>query len=231
MKKITFLILLGILPLFAQHTSAPIAEVSKFRIGVQGGYGYQLAKIAEDTPPVLMDYSKNLKSGSTLSLDASYFLNDTWGLGLKYSRFGTKESMNNLRFDYFDGSFGYGGVSDQIAVNFIGPSFLTRYDFFNPKHSLIASLSLGYMSYHNNAVLDNQDYSLKGSTLGSALDLGYDYSISKNIIIGALASVSGGSLSKISVDNGISKNTVDFEDDSLQSLARLDISAGLRFKI
>lgn len=203
----------------------------KIRFAVQGGYGYRLAPLADDTPPALQEYSNNLKSGFSLALDAAYFLKPTWGLGLKYSRFGSEESMGNMQVTYPDGGSVQGTISDEISIHFIGPSYISEYAFRNPKHSMYGAISLGYLSYLDRAGMAQQVLEVKGATFGAALDLGYDYTVSKNITLGAQASLTGGSLNKFQVKDGIHERTVTLEEGSQENLSRLDLTAGVKFKI
>ena len=233
MKKTTLLLLLF---LSSQLSFGQIAQDSvplkkEVRIALQGGYAYRLAKLAGDTPPILKDYANGLKSGYSFGLDAVYFLKPSWGLGLKYSRFGSSGSMSNMNITYDDGTGANGNISDDVAINFVGPSYVSKYSTRNPDHTFFGGLSLGYLGYSDKAVLVDQSLKITGATFGAALDLGYDYAISKYITLGAQASLTGGSLSKVTVDYGYTTETRTLEEEQRENLSRLDIGVGLRMKI
>lgn len=108
---------------------------------------------------------------------------------------------------------------------------MSKYALNNSKHSFIGSFSFGYMSYLDESLLVNRNVNIKGSTLGAAIDLGYDFALSKYLSIGAQASLTGGGLSKLKVNDGFTENTINLEDENVESLSRFDLGAGIRFKI
>ena len=55
------------------------------RIGINGGYSYRTAKIAESVPDEFKEYVKGLKSGYHLDGDFTYYFSDKFGVGLKYA--------------------------------------------------------------------------------------------------------------------------------------------------
>lgn len=231
-KPVILLLLLFLVQIsFGQSAIQKAQPKKEFRIAMQGGYSYRIASVAENTPPALKDYVNDLRSGYSFGLDAAYFVQPAHGFGLKYSRYSSKASLPNMRFSFIDGSVSYGTISDDIAINFIGPSYLSQFPLSNPAHVFFGGLSLGYMGYNDNSVVGSHNLNIKGATLGAALDLGYDYAISKYITLGAQASLTGGTLSKLTMDYGTSKETVELDEQNLESLSRLDLSAGLRFKI
>lgn len=233
MRTITSLLLiLFLIQLsFAQSPEEPSENTQQFRIAVQGGYGYRIAPLSKDIPPDLVNYSKNLKSGYSVGLDAAYFVKPNWGLGLKYSQFGTEQSIGNVNISFDDGSSAYGTMADKISIIFVGPSYISQYSLNNPDHTFFGGISLGYMGYRDEALLVDRTFELTGATFGGAVDLGYDYSLSKYITIGAQASLTGGSLTEYTLNDGSSKSSIELEEGSHENLSRLDISAGVRFKI
>lgn len=231
MKNLTYLLLLFVLPIMGQDLNQTTAAKQKFRIATQAGFAQRIAKTSNETPPILREYTKDLKSGYSVGLDASYFVNYNWALGLKYSRFASEGSLKNMQLDFNDGTNAQGTIADDISINFIGPSFMSKYELNNPKHSFMGALSLGYISYLNKSLLVNRNMEIKGSTLGAVFDLGYDFAISKYISLGAQASLTGGALSKLKINDGFSATTLELEDDAMESLSRFDLGAGIRFKI
>lgn len=233
MRKTAFLLLLF---LGAQFTFGQIAQDSvllkkEIRIAFQGGYAYRLAKLSGDIPPALKDYANDLKSGYSYGLDAAYFIKPSWGVGLKYSRFGSTGTMSNMNISYDNGAGANGSISDDITINFIGPSYVSKYATRNPDHTFFGGISLGYLGYSDKAVLVDQDFKITGATFGAALDFGYDYAVSKYITLGAQASLTGGSLGQVKVDYGYTTETLTLEEEQRENLSRLDIGVGLRMKI
>lgn len=216
---------------FGQTSEEVITAGKEFRVAFQGGVAYRLARISGDTPSILKSYAENLKSGYSVGVDAAYFLKPSWGLGIKYNRFGSRAAVTNMAITYDNGSSAYGSISDNISINFFGPSYVSKYTLANPRHIFFGGMSLGYLGYHDDAVLVNRSFQITGATLGAAFDAGYDYKVSKYITLGAQASVVGGTLSRITMQEGTVKTSMDLDEQNRENLSRLDISAGVRFKI
>jgi len=219
---------------FFEKAEVPVGNVTglknykRTRIALNGGYSYLVAKINENVPSDFKDYFKKLKSGYHLGADFNFFISESWGLGVKGVYFHTSNSIDDIYVIDLQGNTRYGEMSDNINTYFIGPSFLNRMISANRKGALIMNFSLGYLGYVNNNVIVDR-YKLTGSTVGMVMDIGYDFTISENLSWGLQASWLVGTLTKMTVDDGTSVQTIEFEKDQYESLSRLDLSVGLRF--
>jgi hypothetical protein len=198
----------------------------KFVLSVHSGWGRQNAKIGDNISPEFKPYAKRLKNGLQSSGSASWFFNGNYGVGAKFHYFGTQNEMQGIYVTNPLGFTEYGLMRDDITVIFLGPSFVSR-GIYN-KHILNASLSIGYLGYENNFVVV-RPYVMKGSDVGFCWDIGYDYSITRNFSLGISVSMLSGLLSKYTLDNGTSKQTITLEKDEMIGLGRYDLSAGFRF--
>ncbi|MFD1631563.1 hypothetical protein [Pseudopedobacter beijingensis] len=98
-----------------------------------------------------------------------------------------------------------GRLKDNITVNFIAPSFSTRYMSNNENHAFLFDIAIGYLDYNNKATLINK-YLMTGKTLGAAFGFGYDYKLSKKLSVGAQLTYLGGTLTSMTVGGLIRKN-------------------------
>ncbi|TLX73071.1 hypothetical protein E9993_16560 [Labilibacter sediminis] len=200
----------------------------KFRIGGYGGYSYQLARVSSSVPPDFKDYVKKLKSGYHYGADATYFISENTGLGIKYTMFRSKNSMDNIYITYDNGDTEYGRMSDDLFISFVGPNLVYRkFDKYNTNCFYMQG-ALGYMSYKNNKEVVSP-FVMTGSTLGSCIDIGYEISIDNNLFLGFQLSLMAGTLSKYTIDDGESSETFELEDDEYENLTRVDLSICLRF--
>ena len=203
-------------------------EYSKFRIGFRGGFSYLLAKLPEGIDNNTKDYLKSFKTGYNLGINANYFFNKMFGIGLKYSFFKTKAN-GTLLFDDGQGGIVNLNISENRSDNFFGASFVVRVlNKFN-KNAFIASASTGYLSYNNNLIIGSVPLNIKGSTLGFVLDVGYHLSLSQNLSLGFSLSAMLGALNKFTIDDGFSSETVDLAEGEFESMSRIDLSIGLSF--
>lgn len=185
------------------------------------------APISKSLPAVFKPYLQELRSGSNFGLDGiSYFTNNI-GVGIQYSIFHTK-NKDNVTLDSL-GKPVVGIMSDNITIQYIGPSLSSRYILGrNENVHLVAVVSLGYMSYKNNAVAINS-FTIRSGTIGATAAFGADVALSRNIFLGAKFALIGGTLDHYEIDNGTTPKRVELDEDKKEGLARIDLSAGLRF--
>ncbi len=203
-------------------------DYQKFRIAINGGYSYQTAKVAESVPADFKDYVKDLKSGYHFGGDLSYYFTEPLGFGIKYYLYKSSNSLDNIYVEDNIGNRTYGKLSDDLTISFIGPSFSTRLLNHDKSNAFLMNLSLGYMGYKNNKVIVD-DYIMTGSTMGLALDIGYDIGLSENLSLGFQISFLSGTLFEYDWNDGSTTETIDLEKGEYESLNRIDFSVGLRF--
>ena len=200
----------------------------RIRIALNGGFGYQTAKIGDNVPNDFRDYVKKLKSGITFGGDITYYFSETMGAGVKYSLFHSSNSLDNIYIENAEGERRYGAMSDDLNISYIGPSFSTRLLNHKKSNAMISSISLGYMAYNNDKVMVDK-YKMTGSTLGLSFDLGYDIKIADKISLGIQLSYTSGTLFNYKWDDGNTIETIELEAGSYEGLNRIDLSVGLRF--
>lgn len=199
-----------------------------FRLAINGGASYLLAKISSDVPEDLHSYMKELKTGYHFSADFKYYFTEVLGVGVNYSYFNTKNSIDEIYVVDANGNLITGELSDNVSVNFIGPTFTTRFLSSNKPNAFLMGLSLGYMTYNNNAMLIDS-YKLNGRTLGMVLDFSYDMGLSTTMMLGIQLSLTMGSLSSMDIYDGTTTQKINLREGSYESLSRIDLSIGLRF--
>ncbi|WP_304064781.1 hypothetical protein [Pedobacter glucosidilyticus] len=210
--------------------SKPVTpSFSKFRLSVSGGLSFLLAKINDQVPAESKDYVRDLKSGAHFSVDASYFWREQIGLGLKYINFNSK----NQDVTFFDDGFGPSlqEIRDNITTQFIGPVLYSRYYSKSRKTELVTGFGLGYLDYRNNANYAGSYVLIKGGTFGASIDFSADFCLTKKLSLGLGLGLVGGTLKKYDLQVGNMTQTVELEEGNYESLTRLDIFTGLRWKL
>lgn len=201
-----------------------------FRLALNGGFGYHLARISDDVPDDFVSYAKRMKSGLNLNGDMAYYISEVVGIGLRYSLFKTSNEMNDIYVEDEFGNRRYGIMSDDLAIHFIGPSMSTRLLSRNKKNELVTNLSLGYIHYFNDKVVVDS-YNITGGTIGMSLDITYDIGITEKISLGIQASLLSASLYSYNYDNGVTIQKVQLEAGGYENLSRVDLSFGIRFSL
>jgi len=205
-------------------------DVTHFRIGLHGGWSYMIAKVSDDVPADFRSYVKELKSGYHYGGNAIYFFNSSLGVGIEYSGFRTANEMDNVwAMDTVTKAVRTGKMRDDITISFIGPSFSSRFiTGANDNFHIISSISLGYLSYKNKAVLFDA-YTLTSGTVGLGLTIGFDFKVEENIFLGAGLNYLSGSLSYYDYKDANSSERIELPEDNREGISRIDVSAGVRF--
>lgn len=199
-----------------------------FRLAINGGLGYETARIGDGVPSDFKDYARQLKSGYVFGGNLTYYFSEVLGVGIKYSQFNSSNNLDNIYVDDGQGVRKYGRMSDDLSISFIGPTFSTRLFNGDKSRAFVFSLGLGYMGYSDNKViLDN--YKMTGSTMGISYDIGYDFEVSKKAILGVQLSLISGTLFRYKWDDGTSVQTIKLQNDEYEGLSRIDLTVGLRF--
>jgi len=198
----------------------------RFHIGTNAGFAFRTAKVRDLRDDRLMDHRSNLKSGFNWGLDAYYFIKETLAFGIKFNSFKSKGVLEDvLVFTRTGDSLAM--LNSKVAIDFIGPSLVTRLVSANKKNALLLSSSIGYISYKTEDVIGFGRFTSKGGSIGVTLDIGYDFGITDYMSFGILTSWTVGALNKLEINNGFSTDTVDLEEP--EGLSRINISGGLRF--
>ncbi len=207
------------------------AQDTRFRLAVNGGPGYRISKIQEDASEEIKNYLRELKSGFTIDVEANYMIRPSWGLGVQYSNFSSKGSTTALFSDEF-GEFFRLPTTDNISITYIGPQYITKNSTSDGLHSLMGSLSFGYLGYKNAASVNGVPVTFKAETIGFGIGIGYEYRIAQNIGIGAKFGVVGGSVSEYEVTANGTTQTLSAQSViglEREGLTRIDVLGGIRF--
>ncbi|MDR1202928.1 MAG: hypothetical protein LBL58_15040 [Tannerellaceae bacterium] len=193
----------------------------RFRFAVNGGWSYRIGPLPPNISSGMSDYLQELKSGFYYDAGLSYYFNEYLGAGLRYSE--------HLSSNSDDGSIGYGSMSDRIRINFIGPVFSTRLFNRTKKNCLLLDLGMGYLGYHDKALIASEKLTLKGGTAGFYWNIGYDIGISQNLALGLQLSLISGFLFEYKRSNGTYTEVIKLDKDTRENLSQIALSVGLRF--
>jgi hypothetical protein len=221
---------------FYKTTLLPASKVfnnqkySHWRYGVNVAYGYQTAKSGANANQTERDYYNGLRSGYSFGADITYFIQESYGVGFKYNRFLTSNSLNNVPLTPKNGNPTFiGNLSNDISVNFIGPYFSLRSIPKNEKNALIMNLALGYVGYKNNEISDKK-YEATSSSFGAMLDFGYDVGLSKSTALAFQLSYLASTLSYQDINDGVKTVRQTFDKNTYIGLGRIELSVGIKFR-
>lgn len=208
--------------------SAGIAEAQspKFRMVVNGGYGYRPVKVAETGKEVIDTHNKKLKKGLVYGAEAAYYFSENLGIGVKYSNMRSSAKDRVVVTDDA-GNSRTGMYSDVIDMSFIGPVINGYKMSWDQKHVFAFGYGIGYLGYVDDGMVIDP-MSIKGWTLGQSINIGYDYRLTGKLYLGAeLAGITGVLTSCEVTENGVTSN-YDLADDERESLLHVYLTVGLR---
>jgi len=210
-----------------EEQNASEIKLPRLRIAAGGGWSYRTGKVSDQIPSDFKTYTKELKSGWHYQFDMSYYISERLGLGLKLSDYRAQNEISSIYVVQQDGTMSYGKMSDDIRILFFGPMLSTRLIMPN-RNSFLFNLSIGYMTYNNEAVLITP-YTFTGETIGLSWDIGYDLMATSNLAIGVQLSFVMGTLFEYKISDGTTTQTVKAEKENYENLSRIDMSLGIRF--
>ncbi|WP_298735729.1 outer membrane beta-barrel protein [uncultured Chitinophaga sp.] len=228
MKQIciaAFILLSSVTSVYAQHKND---DLPRFRVSLQGGWSYRIAKTADVGDAFLKDYINGLRSGFHAGADGAFFFTKNYGAGLKYAYFNTRNEIANVTVTTIDGETKTGLMRDKINIHYFAPEFYARFPFADNKLVLLAGASIGYLRYVDNAVLVDEAQ-ITGGTAGAGFDVGLDYMITPHFGIGANLGLIGGSISNVKYRDANGERDVELDNNQRENLTRLDVSAGVRW--
>jgi len=204
-------------------------DYPRFHIIISGGGSYLFDPMLSDVNEIFKDYYQELKMGYNLGVDVNYYFNKTIGLGIKYNYFNSSSSDKGSSSG--DGFTSAWDISENIMINFAGPTFLARFLSKKNGNAFIIGVSVGYMWYKDDAVFFEPAI-VSGNTFGLNIDASYHISLSEKFFLGFSVSSTLGFMNKVNIDDGQTTQTFDFEKfEDYKNIYRADLSIKLGFKL
>ena len=199
------------------------------RFALNTGPSYRTGRTPKEFSEDVKGYIRKVKMGYHFGGDFNCLFSETVGFGFKYSRFRSTDKAESISFPDAEGNILTGSIEEDVTISYMGPSMSTSF-FLEPAQSLfIANCSIGLIQYKNRASFIDS-YVLRGNNLGFSFDVGFDKSLSKNLACGIKLAYVGGYLTQVEMEKGNEKETIMLAEEFYESLSRLDLSVGIRFK-
>jgi hypothetical protein len=216
--------------LFSQEIEKKSNRDSKFQLSISSGASFRIAKIDKSVNEIYRNQIKNLKSGWNYDFNFIYKISKTGGVGAKYNTFKSNYTSQPLTFTYPDNSSFDSSLSSSQKITFIGPVY--QFGTEKNNNSLCSSFYIGHVNYSDieSTILGKTKQS--ASSLGIGFDYIYYFGLNKNFQIGPKIAFFSSAFSKykLTYPDGSSK-IVKLENGQSESLARLDFSVALRYKL
>ena len=203
-------------------------KTKRFRLSGNIGLSRWVGANGNHLPAELENYKNELKSGYSYSIESSYALSKSFGIGAKYNDFKTKNTIEDVAFLLSNNTISTGTISDNISIKFIGGSVYYRVFTNNLKSNFFLSFSIGSLFYNNDIVFLN-NFELSGASVGFVIDAGYELKIAESLSVNFLTSWTNGSLQEFEVASMGSTQKYHFTSDPYESLSHFDFSIGLVF--
>ena len=206
-------------------------ESGSVRIALQGGAGIRLGKMASYDEAVMQQHAKNMRFGYNFGLDVTSFFSGDLGVGAKFQNFQVGDSMPVTAIDN-SGKTVNGVLSDQISIYFIGPFARYRLLSRDRNSAFLVTFGLGYLGYYDTGIAVNESGKIRGGSIGSLYELGYDFGIGRNFSIGASLTYVVGAMRNYEVIlNDGSSQSHNVDSKNAENLSNLCLSIGLRYNL
>ena len=195
----------------------------KIRIGLEGGYGCRLARVADNDP--LADYLEELKTGLNYGVSLAYIFGLEYGICLRFSQFITSSAMDNdTLISTIDSAIILpGSIENHVTISYVGAGLGQRKILGGGRVLFFNEVTIGALFYTDAFKSVNLSFDRIGSTFGLGGALGFDFMITDNVALGFNVAYVLGSLSSLKI-NGETVNL-----DTNEGLTRFDFNLGLRF--
>lgn len=201
-----------------------------FLVHAYAGVGKTLGSVHKGIDKSLISYYEDLKFGTQLGLGVFYYTKKNWGGGLMYNLFKCNNSLNGIVVTDSLNNTRYGGLSDDINITSFGFT-LARKIPISRGFDMEFYTSLIFMNYYNQAVVIDS-YDIKGSTLGQNLGMALSINLTPNLCLELRSVLYIGAINEFFYEDEQGKKwTYKLEDNTYESLNRLDVSLGLKIKI
>lgn len=200
----------------------------RLRIGINGGYSKRIAENPPGIDAVLTDYYEDLKTGGHFGVDFSWYFNYKSGIGLKYSLYKSSTSPIDIWIELENGDIITGKMQENVKINYYGVCYSFKINSLNNKSWFYGDAGLGINTYYNKGKLID-DFIMNSGTFGYNIDLGYDFGLTETTRLGLQVSFYAGVLTYVDVTMNGTKQTLELEASSYESIARFDLGVALRF--
>jgi len=202
-------------------------KYSKFRISADFGISRTLGKIDPLFPDVLKRHLNELKTGNIFCLSTTFFPIKFFGLGFDASRHFSRNEVTGLSYKIpGQTTVRYSNLTEEIAVNYFGPSICIRAYSKNHKTQFNTYYSMGVLNYKNYFYFGNTA-TITGRSLGIVIGESVDFKIDRNILLGIGAKITLGALTKARITTAGSSEVLNLSKTP-ESLSRIEITAGLK---
>ena len=221
-------LMLSSVGLFAQTADAEYSA-PRFRIAVNGGFGFRTGKLKSVGSPNVDKHNQKLMNGFFGNVEASWFTAYDLGFGMKYSLLNSNAS-DYLPLSIF-GLSGDGDVTEHVMVSFIGPIVSARHHFDNYRWAFYTHFGMGYLGYSDHASVALTPIKITGGTFGLTAAIALDFRLKNNLYVGAgIDSVMGTLRSYNVTARGVTVHQ-ELDKDSYENLGHMAFTIGLRYYI
>ena len=233
MKNLLILVLFFQVFAFSQENSTIKNNSPKKKIYVDAsfGLGMRLGKTPEGLNVFEEQMINSLKRGLALDLGIYHRLQPESNhfIGIKYNVFLKSAGYNNANVIAPNGETGIGEFSSDTKISYYGLNYLySQTDKSNSDFN--AEVGLGYIHYQDNAVYI-KNYNISGGNIGIYTSLSYFLKITNSLYIGPRINFTLGSIKEFKIKGPNNFNeTVTLDDNSRESVNKLDLGIGIRIK-
>lgn len=207
------------------------AKFPRFRVAIDGGWQYRLAKLPSGMDSFWQEHYKKMKSGFHYDIHAAYFFTDNHGIDVMWSQqFFSNTLRDVILFDDEGNLIASGILKEKTMFNYAGANYIVRFFNSKKKNYFLMTFGLAYMGYVDKLIFNDYEFSkITAATLGVNFGIGYDIGLSENLGIGFKLSFMGGTFSNYKLTVGGITSNETMPEKTSEGLGTVKLSVGLRF--
>lgn len=202
--------------LIQPEVEAAFADNSRFRFGVNGGYGYRLFRSGNRLNAADQKYVKDLKSGIAFGGELAYFFWNKFGISLNYDRYLSKAATESNQ-------------SEDVMIQFVGGSVIHRSVSKNGRNIILSSLLVGYQPYRNYTLVGNENLLFTANTMGWGISAGVEHRFSRKFAMNLTGTAIMGAVYRLKRATSINTEILHLSKDDSVDLSRVSVSLGFKF--
>jgi hypothetical protein len=197
--------------------------LNQFNLSFEYGYGQLINDDAAALSRFYYDLNARLRIASNFLLSALAYTRGNIGIGLFYSRYISRASLNAFALSIHQKTFS-GPYAEKLSINYFGPVLGIKSSVWDKKLMFVADLRPGLVLFFNDIHFADVIRNFSSPVFGLAGSMGLEYLMKSNFGISLSLNGLYASIPKATDANGQSTRTE-------RSISRVDINLGIRFHI
>jgi hypothetical protein len=195
----------------------------QFRLSVEYGYSRMINDYADTIPQGYKDVNAQLRLASNFLLSVSAYLQSNIGIGLFYSRYISRASLNAFALSIGQKTFS-GPYAEKLSVNYFGPVLGVKSSVWDKNLVFVADFRPGLVLFFDDISFADAINNFSSPVFGLGGSMGMEYLLKNNLGIGVSLNGLYASIRRLKDASGSSRRVE-------RNISRVDLNLGIKFHL